>query len=76
MNKVIPTIAFAIIVFYLGYFKAKETYETDLEIYTKDNVYQIKGLRVSDEYEIGITDFDNKQGLKEFISEVTANDNK
>ena len=50
--------------------------KTDLEIYTSDNIYYIKGLKVSEEKEFTVTEFKDKQSLKDFISEVTAMDSK
>lgn len=59
---------------FLGYciFAPKEENKTDLEIYTKDNIYYIKHLTVTNEVDAGKKEFKNKEQLKEYISNLTA----
>lgn len=51
----------------------KEKAKTDLEIYTKDNIYYIEGLKVTNENGDEVLIFGNKKELKEYISKLTIN---
>lgn len=47
---------------------------TELEIYTSDNIYYLNGLTVTNEADEETLNFNSKEGLKTFISDITAND--
>lgn len=46
--------------------------KTDLEIYTRDNIYYIRGLTVKNEVDGAEKRFKTKEELKEYISNLTA----
>lgn len=46
----------------------------DLEIYTKENIYYIQGLKVTNEANDQVLIFNDKESLKNYISDVTAKD--
>ena len=50
--------------------------QTDLEIYTKDNIYYIKHLTVTNEVDNNRLQFESREELKEYISNLTAKENK
>lgn len=50
--------------------------ETDLEIYTTNDIYYIKGLRVTSEVSPEVYYFNTNQELKQFISKVTSKQTK
>lgn len=52
------------------------TEKTDLEIYTKDNIYYIEGLTVTNEADASEKTFKTKEELKEYISNITAKENE
>jgi hypothetical protein len=72
MKQVFITLVviFLCIVFYWA---GKENNKTDLEIYTKDNIYYIRGLTVSNEVDATVITFSSGEELKEYISNLTAN---
>lgn len=47
--------------------------EMDLEIYTNNDIYHIRGLRVTSEVSPEVYYFNSNQELKQFISKVTSN---
>lgn len=57
-----------LIIFHAG----KDYAETDLEIYTSDNIYYIDGLKVTNEVNEDILIFANRASLKQYISTVTV----
>lgn len=50
------------------------TDNTDLEIYTTDNIYFIHGLTVTNDMDRTVLNFESRADLKEYISTVTADD--
>ena len=50
--------------------------QTDLEVYTKDNIYYIKHLTVTNEVDNNRLQFESREELKEYISNLTAKENK
>lgn len=50
--------------------------DTDLEIYTKENIYYVRGLSVANEVSQELVLFKNKEGLKKYLSAKTAEDSK
>lgn len=79
MNKIIG-IGIAILaigyyskfVFDIGYNSA----ETDIEIYTRENIYYINDLTVTNESTDYVVTFSSKEALKEYISYISAHDNE
>lgn len=69
---VVLVILFSSVVFYLFCAKIRQE-KTDLEIYTKDNIYYINGLQVTNEVSNDTLNFDNQNQLKEYISNLTFN---
>jgi len=47
---------------------------TDIEIYTPENIYYINGLTVTNENDGQTLEFKDKESLKEYISDKTADD--
>lgn len=47
---------------------------TNLEIYTSNNIYYINGLTVTNEVNNDTLTFNNMRSLKNYISDITAND--
>lgn len=47
----------------------------DLEIYTRDNIYYIRGLAVTNEVDGAEKRFKTKEELKQYISNLTAKEN-
>lgn len=75
--------ALAILAFFAGLalvimasgWREKENTKTDLEIYTRDNIYYIKGLTVTNEVDGAEKRFKTKEELKKYISNLTAKEN-
>lgn len=66
------TILIAVITLFVGLYIGIEGTRTDLEIYTKDNIYYVNGLEITSETGAGERKFKNKEQLKEYISNITA----
>ncbi len=53
---------------------AEKIFETDLEIYTYNNIYYVKGNIVTNESNSTVMVFEDKTSLKNYISDITAED--
>lgn len=73
-------IGVGIIVLAIGYYTAfildcgKEYHKLKLEIYTPENIYYINGLEVTNEADEEVITFSSMEGLKNYISTITAHD--
>jgi len=70
-TKIIGTVFISLLV---GAIVGAKCMQTDLEIYTNDNIYFIDGLTVENEANTTILHFSSKAELKEYIGTITANE--